>query len=323
MNNIVKFNDERGQLVQFSADDIKARICPNITDSELALVMGLCQAQNLNPFTRDVYIIKYGTAPASIVTGKEVFTKRANQQKTYQGFEAGVTFINAKGEVCQRQGSAIYKAAHEVLIGGWCRVFVEGRKPFYDEVTLDEYQLTDKDGKPKSGWAKMPATMIRKVALVHCLREAFPNDFQGLYCSEEMGKAGEQAAQLEEEPAPTQAPTVAPAEVVAVQFEEIATQEQVEELQSVLWQLADLCGKTDEEMQAALLGTRALQEAGVEALIDMNKAQADVALKMAHTWLEKQLAKQPQQEQQEQGTSQLEASICGVNVAIENEQPPF
>ena len=318
MNNIVKFNDERGQLVQFTADDVRARICPNITDSELALVMGLCQAQNLNPFTRDVYIIKYGTAPASIVTGKEVFTKRANAQKNYQGFEAGVTFINAKGEVCQRQGSSIYKAAKETLIGGWCRVFVEGRKPFYDEVTLDEYQLTDKDGKPKSNWAKMPATMIRKVALVHCLREAFPNDFQGLYCSEEMGKAGEQAAQLEETPAPT----VEPAEVVAVQFEEIASTEQVEELQHVLWQLADLCGKTDEEMQAALLGTRALQEAGVQALIDMDKAQAEVALKMAHTWLDKQLAKQAQQEQH-QGTSQLEASICGVNDAIENKQPPF
>ena len=319
MNNIVKFNDERGQLVQFSADDIKARICPNITDSELALVMGLCQAQNLNPFTRDVYIIKYKDAPASIVTGKEVFTKRANAQKNYQGFEAGVTFINAKGEVCQRQGSAIYKAAHEVLIGGWCRVFVEGRNPFYDEVTLDEYQLTDKDGKPKGAWAKLSATMIRKVALVHCLREAFPDDFQGLYCNEEMGKAGEQAAQLEEAPAPT----VAPAEVVAVQFEEIATQEQVEELQRVLWQLADLCGKTDEEMQAALLNTRALQEAGVEALIDVNKAQADVALKMAHTWLEKQLAKKPQAQCQDHGTSQLEASICSVNEAIENEQPPF
>lgn len=318
MNDLVKYTDSKGQIVQFTAQDVKARICPNITDSELALVMGLCQAQNLNPFTRDVYIIKYGTAPASIVTGKEVFTKRANAQPNYKGFEAGVTFINAKGEVCQRQGSAIYKAANETLVGGWCRVFVEGRKPFYDEVTLDEYQLTDKDGKPKSGWAKMPATMIRKVALVHCLREAFPNDFQGLYCSEEMGKAGEQAAQLEEAPAPT----VAPAEVVAVQFEEIATTEQVEELQQVLWQLADLCGKTDEEMQAALLGTRALQEAGVQALIDMDKAQADVALKMAHTWLDKQLAKQPQQEK-EQGTAQLEASICGVNDAIENEQPPF
>lgn len=315
-NDLVKYTDEKGQLVQFTADDVKARICPNITDSELALVMGLCQAQNLNPFTRDVYIIKYGTAPASIVTGKEVFTKRANAQKNYQGFEAGVTFINSKGEVCQRQGSAIYKAANETLVGGWCRVFVDGRKPFYDEVTLDEYSTW------KSGWAKMPATMIRKVALVHCLREAFPDDFQGLYCSEEMGKAGEQAAQLEEDPAPTQAPAVAPAEIVAVQFEEIATTEQVEELQHVLWQLADLCGKTDEEMQSALLGTRALQEAGVQALIDMNKAQADVALKMAHTWLQKQLAKHEQQEQ-EQGTAQLEASICGVNDAIENEQPPF
>ena len=77
-NEIVKFTDERGQMVQFSAQDIKARLCPNIEDKELALVIGLCKAQRLNPFNKDVYIIKYGNSPASIVTSKEVFTKRAN-----------------------------------------------------------------------------------------------------------------------------------------------------------------------------------------------------------------------------------------------------
>jgi hypothetical protein len=39
----------------------------------------------------------------------------------------------------------------------------------------------------KSSWAKMPATMIRKVALVQSLREAFPSDLGGLYDSCERG----------------------------------------------------------------------------------------------------------------------------------------
>lgn len=43
-----------------------------------------------------------------------------------------------------------------------------------------------KDGTPFPTWAKMPATMIRKVALVQALREAFPEDFQGMYAPEEM-----------------------------------------------------------------------------------------------------------------------------------------
>lgn len=36
-------------------------------------------------------------------------------------------------------------------------------------------------------WVKMPATMIRKVALVQGLREAFPDKFQGMYDQSEMG----------------------------------------------------------------------------------------------------------------------------------------
>ena len=37
-----------------------------------------------------------------------------------------------------------------------------------------------------SNWQKMPATMIRKVALVQALREAIPEEFGGLYSPEEM-----------------------------------------------------------------------------------------------------------------------------------------
>lgn len=33
-----------------------------------------------------------------------------------------------------------------------------------------------KNGHPSSTWASMPATMIRKTAIVNALREAFPND---------------------------------------------------------------------------------------------------------------------------------------------------
>ena len=285
MQEIVKYQDENGALVQFSAQDVKAYICPTITDSELALVMALCQQQGLNPFTKDVYVIKYGNAPASIVTGKEVFTKRANANKAYQGFEAGVTFINARGEVCHREGAAVYQAAKETLVGGWCRVFVEGRKPFYDEVTLDEYQLKDKDGKPKSGWAKMPATMIRKVALVHCLREAFPDQFQGLYCSEEMGKAGEGAAAAEAAPAPAKA---APVEVVAeVVEEEEPPQRSLGLLCGMLERYANMCGRTYEEAVEAVIATRTVQAWGVSELCELSGEQVATACEMVQSWIDK------------------------------------
>lgn len=272
MQDIVKYQDENGALVTFSAEDVKAYLCPTITDSELALVMALCQQQNLNPFTKDVYVVKYGNAPASIVTGKEVFTKRANANKAYKGFEAGVVYLNGRGEVCHREGAAVYQAAKEQLVGGWCRVFVEGRQPFYEEVTLQEYSTG------KSGWAKMPATMIRKVALVHCLREAFPDQFQGLYCSEEMGKAGEGAEAAE----------AAPVEVVAeVVEEEEPPQRSLGVLRSMLERYASMCGRTYEEAVEAVIATRTVQAWGVSNLFEMTGEQVETACDIVQNWIDK------------------------------------
>lgn len=176
---IVKFESATGQPVRFTSDEVRARLCPNITDKELAFTMALCQAQKLNPFTKDVYIIKYGDGPASIVTSKDTFTKRAQANPRFEGMEAGVTVVN-NNRIVQRPGSMVLKG--ESLVGGWCKVYVKGYKvPIFDEVSLDEYSTG------KSNWVKMPATMIRKVALCHALREAFPDDFQGLYGEEEMG----------------------------------------------------------------------------------------------------------------------------------------
>lgn len=279
MQELVKYHDEKGALVTFSAEDVKAYICPTITDSELALVMSLCQQQNLNPFTKDVYVVKYGNAPASIVTGKEVFTKRANANKAYKGFEAGVVYLNGRGEVCHREGAAVYQAAKEQLVGGWCRVFVEGRQPFYEEVTLQEYSTG------KSGWAKMPATMIRKVALVHCLREAFPDQFQGLYCSEEMGKAGEVATAAEAAPAPSKA---TPVEVVAeVVEEEDSPQRSLAILCGMLERYADMCGRTYEEAVEAVIATRTVQAWGVSELCELSGDQVSTACDMVQSWIDK------------------------------------
>ena len=57
------------------------------------------------------------------------------------------------------------------------------------EVSFDEYAGKKKDGSLNSQWSKKPATMIRKVAAVQALREAFPQSFAGMYVAEEMGTA--------------------------------------------------------------------------------------------------------------------------------------
>ena len=69
----------------------------------------------------------------------------------------------------------------EKLVGGWAKAYRKDRsRPFYEEVKLSEYDTK------KSLWATKPATMIRKVALVHALRESFPATFGSLYDESEV-----------------------------------------------------------------------------------------------------------------------------------------
>ena len=69
-----------GQLVKLSPNIIRNYLVNgngNVTDQEVAMFLNLCKFQKLNPFLREAYLIKYGSQPATIVTGKEAITKRA------------------------------------------------------------------------------------------------------------------------------------------------------------------------------------------------------------------------------------------------------
>jgi phage recombination protein Bet len=156
----------------------------NASDQEVVMFLNLCKAQRLNPFIREAYLIKYGSQPATIVTGKEVFTKRARRNKDFGGMQAGVIVVKENGEMEQRIGSLVLE--EERLVGGWAKVYVKG-DDVHTEITVsfEEYCLK-KDGRPASNWAVKPGTMIRKVALVQALREAFPDDFQGMYDQDEV-----------------------------------------------------------------------------------------------------------------------------------------
>ena len=159
----------------------------NVTDQEVIMFMNLCRYQHLNPFLREAYLIKFGSQPATIVTGKEAITKRAMRNTRYAGQQAGIVIFHGEsGELEYRPGSLLMK--DEQLVGGWAKVYVKGYDvPIEAVVSFDEYVGTTKEGTINSQWSKKPATMIRKVALVQALREAFPEDLGGLYASEEMG----------------------------------------------------------------------------------------------------------------------------------------
>lgn len=168
----------------------------NVSDQEVMMFLALCKYQKLNPFLREAYLIKFGNEPATIITGKEVFTKRASKIEKCAGWNAGVITTRNENEVIKRPGTLVLPG--ETLVGGWCTVHRhDWTQPMENEVSLAEYIRYKKDGTPMSNWKNMPGTMIRKVAIVQALRDAFPEDFQGMYSPEEMPV---DSARLEEKP---------------------------------------------------------------------------------------------------------------------------
>lgn len=177
---LAEFKTETGQTL--TADTVKNYLVSGngtVTDQECMLFMELCKAQKLNPFIREAYLIKFGSSPANIVVGKDVFVKRAYRNPAYEGMRAGIVTVDKNGNTHEREGSL--KLPGETLIGGWCEVYVKDMKhPIKSLVSLEEYS------KAQSTWKTMPMVMIRKVAIVTALREAFPEDLAGMYDASEM-----------------------------------------------------------------------------------------------------------------------------------------
>lgn len=185
--------------IQLSPEVVKAYLVSGdpqaVTMEECIMFMRLCKYQHLNPFLKEAYLIKYGSQPATIVTGKAAFEKRAANCEKYRGFSAGVIVATQQGEITRRQGTLVL--SNEALLGGWAEVYVDGyEKPVTAEVSFQEYAGRKKDGTLNSQWASKPATMVRKVAKVQALREAFPEDFAGLYISEELTAGNEDLPEI-------------------------------------------------------------------------------------------------------------------------------
>lgn len=180
-----------GEQVKLSAAMVRNYLVNgggSVTDQEVVMFINLCKFQHLNPFLREAYLIKYGNSPATMVTGKDVFTKRAKRNPKFAGMQAGIFVLDAEKRVTEREGAMALPG--EQIVGGWAKVYIKDyEQPVYAAAGFDEYAGRTKDGELNSQWKSKPATMIRKVALVQALREAFPEDFEGLYSPEEIKEA--------------------------------------------------------------------------------------------------------------------------------------
>jgi phage recombination protein Bet len=180
-----KAMQRNGQFGGLTPQDIINYINPKATEQEAYLFCEFCKRKGADPMTKQVYLVIYegqNGRQANFIAGKEYFTEKAEAHPQFDGFEAGV-IVRREGNLERRQGT-FWIPAEEQLVGGWATVHRKDRKtPACIEVPLADYDTK------KNLWAKMPATMIRKVAIVQTLRESFPSAFGGMYDRSEMDQA--------------------------------------------------------------------------------------------------------------------------------------
>lgn len=148
---------------KITADDVRKYFAPNATEKEFGILMGICNSFHLNPFKREVHFVKYGNAPASIITGYEIYLKRAERTGKLDGWKCWIE----KDDIGE-------KAIIEIK-----------RK---DQSTPIRWEVYRKEfDKAQSTWKSMPTFMLKKVAIAQGFRLAFPDDLGGMpYIPEEM-----------------------------------------------------------------------------------------------------------------------------------------
>lgn len=145
--------------------------------------MMLCQAQRLNPFAGDAYLVGYdgqNGATFSLITAHVAFLKRAETCPDFEGMESGVILLvdQDTGETKEREGD--FHLRNEIVVGGWAKVFRKGRKPTYRRIRMERFN------NGFAQWKADAAGMIVKCAESDALRSTFPSLLGGMFNEHEI-----------------------------------------------------------------------------------------------------------------------------------------
>lgn len=146
----------------------------------------LCQAQRLNPFAGDAFLVGYDTQNGpqfSLITAHQAFLKRAETCSDFEGMESGVILLTGDDEnptTTEREGD--FHLETEKVIGGWARVHRKGRKDTYRRIRMSRFN------NGFAQWKVDPAGMIVKCAEADALRSTFPTLLGGLYIQGEVNE---------------------------------------------------------------------------------------------------------------------------------------
>ena len=188
----------------FSAEDIKLikeTICYGATDAEFKLFLNIARTTGLNPITRQIYSIsRWSAQEQKNVRTTQVsidgFRVIAQRSREYAG-QLGPWWCGSDGvwkDVWLESGPPL-AAKVGVLRHGF-------NEPCYAVALFKSYAQTKKDGSLTHMWLTKGDIMIAKCAESLALRKTFPQELSGLYTSDEMEQATNDALQISAPPKP-------------------------------------------------------------------------------------------------------------------------
>lgn len=179
-------------------NDIKRLFAPTLDEKEFQVFMQLGKSLGANPFTREIYAVKYKGAPASIFCGRDFYRRKAQELPEYDGHTVDAVYSNDVFKVQNSEPQHSYNLSDRgKIVGAYCTVYRKNaRVPYYVFVEFKEYNTG------KSVWSAKPATMIKKVAEAQGLRGAFQGTFAGTYDESEQWEdnSKNEAKQVKKEP---------------------------------------------------------------------------------------------------------------------------
>jgi phage recombination protein Bet len=148
-------------------------ISPKLEEKEKIQFLNIAKTFGLNPFKREIFCTVYGTGEykqLSIITGYEVYIKRAERSGQLDGWHATTT-----GSVATNDLKAIVTIYRK-----------DRQHPFIWEVFYDECVQKTKAGAVTKFWEKANF-MTKKVAISQAFRLCFSDELGGMpYTSDEM-----------------------------------------------------------------------------------------------------------------------------------------
>ncbi|WP_057666184.1 phage recombination protein Bet [Streptomyces anulatus] len=162
----------------------------DVTNAELASFLHLCQRTQLDPFSRQIYLIgrwdnrqkRKVFTPQTGIDGYRVIAHRVIAETRHSFGYEDTLWCDSNGQWRDVWLSATAPAAAKVTV-------LRNGQRFSAVALYREYVQTDRNDNPTRMWANMGANQIAKCAEALALRKAFPHDLAGVYTAEEMAQA--------------------------------------------------------------------------------------------------------------------------------------